>query len=50
MLEHINLLNLTFLMFLYSHKHAITFCSLMLLFFLFLRSCYLMVWVTKMHR
>jgi len=39
MLEHINLLNLKFLMFLYFHQHAINFCS----FILFFSSCFVLV-------
>jgi len=35
MLEHISLLNLKFLMLLYSHQHVINFCTWILLFFLF---------------
>ena len=40
MLDHINLLNLKFLMFLYFHQHAKNFCYLMLFFFPLLHLCY----------
>jgi len=49
MLDHINLLNLKFLMFLYFHQHAKNFCYLMLFFFPLLHLCYLMIRVTTMH-
>jgi len=40
MLEHINSLIVKVVKFLYSHQHAIYFCSLMLFFFLVLHLCY----------
>jgi len=34
---------------LYSHQHEINLGSLILLSFLLLRSCYFVIWVTKIH-
>jgi len=49
MLKHISLLNLKFLMFLYSHQHPINFCFLILFFSLLLHLCCFVIWVMKKH-
>jgi len=46
-LDHINLLSLKFLMFLYFHYHAINFCSLMLFFFSLFHLC---CWWCESHK
>ena len=47
MLVHINLLNLKFLMLLYSHQHAINSCHVMLFFYLLLHLSYFVIWITN---